>query len=228
MDADPVPREALDAAEAYALERMRTNEGSHDFGHARRVLHHAKQICAELLREGATINEGVVAISALLHDVFDAKLYTGDEPGEILLGRFLRSLELAPEHIAAISRVVRGISFSKQMASSEGECPRSLEMDVVQDADRLDAIGAIGIARCFAYGGAKRTSLQSSRLHFEEKILRLESLMRTAAGKRMAAERHRFVCTFLETLDEEFRLTGQNSLPVQHGENALSEIGLQK
>ena len=186
-------------------------EAGHDWFHIERVYKTANHI--NNLEKG---DELVVALAALLHDIADSKFNGGDEEiGPRLAGDFLRSIEVAPDTIVHVQEIIRNLSFK----ASLGEITfNSHELNIVQDADRLDAIGAIGIARAFTYGGFKNRVLYDPEIkpqqyadkeaykntaaptlnHFYEKLLLLKDLMKTKAGKEMAEERHQFMITYLD------------------------------
>ena len=158
----------------------------------------------------------VVTLAALLHDIADSKFNGGDEEiGPRIAGDFLEGLNLDAQTILHVQEIIRNLSFK----ASLGEITfASKELDIVQDADRLDAIGAIGIARAFTYGGFKNRVLYDPEIkpqqyadkeaykntvaptlnHFYEKLLLLKDLMKTAAGKQLAEERHEFMLTYLQ------------------------------
>ncbi|MCM3610999.1 HD domain-containing protein [Planococcus sp. MERTA32b] len=188
-----------------------TFDASHDWQHIERVLANAKRIMA---KESA--DPFIVELAILLHDVSDPKYKNEalDPETEIL-----ESLGLTLQQKRRISEIIRQVSFK----GGNGEAPSSIEAEVVQDADRLDAIGAVGIARTFAYGGAKGRKLYdweekprsemseqeyrdkptSSTTHFYEKLLLLKNRMNTDAGRQIADERHQFMLSFLEQLKKE-------------------------
>ncbi|MEJ5962074.1 HD domain-containing protein [Pedobacter immunditicola] len=186
-------------------------EAGHDWFHIERVYKTAKQI--NHTEHG---DELVVALAALLHDIADSKFNGGDEEvGPRLAGDFLKSLGLDPDVIVHVQEIIRNLSFKASLGQITFA---SKELDIVQDADRLDAIGAIGIARAFTYGGFKNRVLYDPEIkpqqyadkeaykntvaptvnHFYEKLLLLKDLMKTAAGKQMAEERHQFMLTYLD------------------------------
>lgn len=186
-------------------------EAGHDWFHIERVFKTAKQI--NHTEKGDTL---VVALAALLHDIADSKFNGGDEEiGPRLAGDFLQSLNLDPDIIVHVQEIIRNLSFKASLGQITFA---SKELDIVQDADRLDAIGAIGIARAFTYGGFKNRVLYDPEIkpqqyadkeaykntvaptvnHFYEKLLLLKDLMKTAAGKQMAEERHQFMLTYLD------------------------------
>jgi len=166
----------------------------------------------------------VVSLAALLHDIADPKFYNGDETiGPKMAGQFLKKEKVDAKSITHILNIIKFISF-KNSLSKTGKKFTSKELKVVQDADRLDAIGAIGIARCFNYGGFKNRALYNPEIlpnlemskeeykksdaptinHFYEKLLLLKDKMNTETGKRIAAERHLFMETFLSQFYNEW------------------------
>jgi uncharacterized protein len=155
-------------------------------------------------------------MAAWLHDVADPKLNADPQAGRLALAGFLEGAGLSAELRGRIEEVVERVSFGKELAGDAR--PKSPELMAVQDADRLDAIGALGIARAFAYGGSKgqpmhdpdlpprrdldhgsyRQGKSTSVNHFHEKLLTLKGRLNTEAARAIAAERHRFMETFLE------------------------------
>jgi len=186
-------------------------ETGHDWFHIERVYKTTQTINAT--EKG---DELIVALAALLHDIADSKFNNGDEEiGPQKAGAFLKSIGLENEIIHHVQEIIRNLSYK----ASLGEISfKSKELDIVQDADRLDAIGAIGIARAFTYGGYKNRVLYDPEIkpnlamskeeyknttaptlnHFYEKLLLLKALMKTDAGKAMAEERHQFMLSYLE------------------------------
>lgn len=206
-----------EATIAFVKKTLADAEGGHDWFHIERVWKNAMHIAAQ---EGGA-NLEIVELGALLHDIADAKFYDGDEEiGPKKAREFLETLDVTPAVIAHVENIVRHISFK---GSREGQQFMSPELAIVQDADRLDAIGAIGIARTFNYGGFKGRPLYDPAIapdpsmskeeykkgesptinHFYEKLLLLKDMMNTRTGKELAAERHAFMETFLaEFFDE--------------------------
>ncbi|MGM9950006.1 MAG: HD domain-containing protein [Lysinibacillus sp.] len=186
-------------------------DASHDFQHIERVYKNAEAI----LQSEPGANVEIVKLAVLLHDVSDAK-YTETKEAE---ERILASLDLTEEERSQIREVIASVSFN---GGNELEA-KTIEAKIVRDADRLDAIGAVGIARTFAYGGAKgrklyddaeearsemsveeyRTKSTASVTHFYEKLLLLKDLMVTEKGRQMAEERHEFMVSFLRQLKKE-------------------------
>lgn len=207
----------IDRTAAFVKETLADAEGAHDVWHIERVRTMAVRIAGE---EQADIL--VVELGALLHDIADAKFHGGDEEiGPRKAREFLESISVGQEVIDHVEQIIRNISYRKSL---EGQEFRSLELDVVQDADRLDALGAIGIARTFAYNGAKGRVLYDPAIkpnlhmtkeeyqastaptinHFYEKLLLLKNRMNTATGKALAAERHAFMEKYLEQFYNEW------------------------
>ncbi|MBO6053335.1 MAG: acylphosphatase [Clostridia bacterium] len=175
----------MDAAIGYIRTLFEGNADGHGFDHAMRVYGTAMRIADE---EPAADRE-IVALAALLHDADDPKLFQTEDNANAR--RFLA--EYAPDKAEPICAAINAVSYSKNGT----EAPATIEGRIVQDADRLDAMGAVGIARTFAYGGAHGRSLASSLAHFHEKLLRLRDGMNTDAAKKMAESRHAFLEAFL-------------------------------
>jgi len=178
-------------AQEYIKETLLNDGTGHDYYHIERVVINARKI---LQTEQA--DSFIVELAAWLHDLGDHKLHKGVDKSEELINPFLKSLVVEQSVINRIIEVVSQVSFSK------GNKPSSIEAEIVQDADRLDAIGAIGIARCFAYGGSKNRILyspdekekeNSSIQHFYDKLFKLKNLMNTESAKLIAAKRHSFM-----------------------------------
>jgi len=189
--------ETIAAARSYAREVFSGDASGHDVEHTMRVLNTARHIAEE---EGA--ERGIVCLAALLHDVDDAKLFP--ETAETLgnARRFMQANKVEPADVEAVLTAIREVSFSK----NGGEPPSTLEAACVRDADRLDAIGAIGIARAFAFGGSHGRMLhdpsgvntQTTTEHFHDKLLLLKDMMCTQTGRRLAESRDRFLREFLD------------------------------
>ena len=141
----------------------------------------------------------VISLAALLHDVDDHKLFHTKNNENARA--FLQCHRIENETAEFICEVINGVSFSR----NKGKHPESVEGKIVQDADRLDAIGAIGIARTFAYGGKKGRPLESSLQHFNDKLLLLKDEMNTEEAKRIAEIRHAYMQGFLTEIYEEMK-----------------------
>ena len=188
-DSDALIQDAIQ----YIQELFCNDAGGHDASHTLRVYRNAMMIAQ---KEGGADLE-IVALGALLHDADDHKLFqTKDNENA---RRFLVSHAVAPERVDQIIRDINAVSFSQ----NRGRHPETPEGRIVQDADRLDAIGAVGIARTFAYGGEHGRSLDSSIGHFHEKLLLLKDEINTETARSLAEERHAFMLEFLEKYQEE-------------------------
>ena len=183
----------INAAAAYIRELFRGNSGGHDAEHSLRVYRGALRIAAG---EGACDTE-IVALAALLHDADDHKLFRTEDNANARA--FLSAQGVAPERIERICRDINAVSFSQ----NRGKRPETLEGRIVQDADRLDALGAIGVARTFAYGGEHGRPMEESIRHFHEKLLLLRDELNTETARRLAAPRHAFLERFLEEYEKE-------------------------
>lgn len=194
----------------FVKEQLNNAEGGHDWFHIERVYKNALLIAKE-----EVCNLQIVQLSALLHDIADSKFHDGDESvGPKVARRFLESQNVAGEIIDAVINIIENISFKGGNFEKKFS---SIELDIVQDADRLDAIGAIGIVRAFNYGGFKNRALYDPKIapnlnmsaeeykrsqaptinHFYEKLLLLKDKMNTTTGKNIAKERHHFMEKFL-------------------------------
>lgn len=207
--------ERLRAALDFASNLFREDSSGHDMDHTLRVYRTALRLAEE---EGA--DPELTGLIALLHDVDDVKLFPGTNPGLEHAVSFLRSQEVSEDRISAICHAIRQISF----AGEDSVVPDTPEGKCVQDADRLDAIGAMGIARAFAYGGAHRrrmydpaqppklhmsgeeyrSSKSTTINHFYEKLLQLESRMNTESARDLAAARTAYMRGFLEEFFSEW------------------------
>lgn len=196
--------EEVALAARVAEKAMSSFDASHDVFHAFRVHGLALRIAAQITQP---VNMLVVELSALLHDICDSKYRSVAEgiDSECVLAATLRS-EIGITDEAIVNHVVKianGISYSKQVQNPIPTSMRTIEMDIVQDADRLESIGAIGIARCFHFGGARGHSLPDCREHFDSKLVKLISLMRTEPGRKMAEQRDAFLRAFMDQYDAE-------------------------
>ena len=170
------------------------NSGGHDREHTLRVYRNAMKIA-----EGEQCDKQIVALAALLHDADDHKLFHTEN--NMNARTFLEDNNVSADMIQKICDVINAVSFSK----NKGKVPETIEGKIVQDADRLDAMGAIGIARTFAYGGEHGRTLSDSVQHFHDKLLLLKDMMNTKTAKKIAINRHEFLESFLEELDIEIK-----------------------
>lgn len=180
-------------AKDYIRDLYSGNSDGHDLDHSLRVFSNAMMIA----ETEPDCNIEAVALAALLHDADDHKLF--DTEGNANAVSFLKSNGVDNEETEFIVRIINSVSFSK----NRNQTPDSLEGQIVQDADRLDAMGAIGIARTFAYGGKHGRSLESSIDHFHEKLLLLKDGLNTAKAREMASARHEFLEEFIEHFNAE-------------------------
>ena len=202
---------------SFVKEKLKDAEGGHDWFHIERVLKNSR-----LIAQGEEANLQIVELGALLHDIADSKFHNGDESvGPKVAGDFLRSQQVCDQVIDHVIGIIENISFKGGNVSREFS---SKELDIVQDADRLDALGAIGIARTFNYGGYKGRPLYNPEIepklkmskeeykaskaptinHFYEKLLLLKDRMNTQTGRRIAADRHAFMVKYLEQFYNEW------------------------
>ncbi len=200
----------IDKTILFVKNELKEAEGGHDWFHIERVYKNALLIAAT-----ESCNLTVVKLAALLHDIADSKFHGGDEAvGPAKARTFLTSLAVEEVIIDHVVKIIENISFKGGTTEKQFT---SIELDIVQDADRLDAIGAIGIARTFNYGGFKNRTLYDPAIapltnmtkeayknstaptlnHFYEKLLLLKDLMNTKTGRKLAEERHRFMEQFL-------------------------------
>ena len=195
----------------FLKEELNGAEGGHDFWHAYRVWKLSKKIAQG---EGGSIDMLVVELSALLHDIADTKFYDDEELGPKKARAFLQSIGVDDERLEHIVQIIKNISWKTKHERNFN----SKELQIVQDADRLDAIGAIGIARAFNYGGYKNRPLYDPEVkpnlnktyeeykkaegttlnHFYEKLLLLKDKMKTKTGKKLALHRHKVLQEFVK------------------------------
>ena len=169
------------------------NADGHDADHSLRVYKNAMSIAAGYPEADTEI----IALASLLHDADDHKLFQTEN--NMNARSFLNEKGICEEKAEAIVRIINQVSFSK----NKGTVPDTIEGKIVRDADRLDAMGAIGIARTFAYGGKNGRSIKDSVQHFYDKLLLLKDTLNTDEARAMAEERHEFMLRFLEELNKE-------------------------
>ena len=196
----------------FVKSTLRNAEGGHDWFHTERVYKNAIQIA-----KGESVDLTVVALAALLHDIADSKFNNGDETlGPKIARAFLFKQNVDSAIIEHVIQIIEHMSFKNTFDLTTNF--RSKELEIVQDADRLDAIGAIGIARCFNYGGFKDRTLYDPDIrpnlnmnkseykaseaptlnHFYEKLLLLKDQMNTKTAKTIAKKRHEFMELYLK------------------------------
>jgi len=208
-------QQIIDQTSDFVKTTLVNAEGGHDWWHIYRVWKLSKHIA-----KTENVDMFVVELGALLHDIADSKFFDGDEEiGPRKAKEFLHSLNVDEEFITHVENIISNISFKGGAQIQKFKSP---ELDVIQDADRLDAIGAIGIARTFNFGGYKNRSIYNPNIkpnlnmskeeykkadapsinHFYEKLLLLKDKMNTKSGKKIAEHRHKFMQQYL---DEFFR-----------------------
>ncbi len=201
----------------FVKERLKSAEGGHDWFHIERVLNNSR-----LIAKGEKADIEIVELGALLHDIADSKFHNGDETvGPKVASDFLRSQQASEEVIDHVIKIIENISFKGGNVKQKFTSP---ELAIVQDADRLDALGAIGIARAFNYGGFKDRGLYDPEIkpnlnmtkeeykasnaptinHFYEKLLLLKDRMNTGTARRIAADRHAFMVHYLDQFYKEW------------------------
>lgn len=185
--------ELLNDAIDYASELLGKNSGGHDTAHSLRVYKNALKIA----EKEAGCDLQVVSLAALLHDVDDHKIFNHENNENARA--FLAGKNIPDSKIEEICSVINSVSFSK----NRGKRPETIEGKIVQDADRLDALGAIGIARTFAFGGEHGRSIEESVQHFYDKLLVLKDELNTDTAKAIAAKRHEFLETYIAELKDE-------------------------
>ena len=196
---------------AFVKEQLANAEGGHDWFHIERVYKNSL-----LISKNENVDVFIVQLGALLHDIADSKFHNGDETvGPKVAREFLFNINVDSKAIEHVIKIIENISFK---GGNEIQKFKSPELDVIQDADRLDALGAIGIARTFNYGGFKNRTLFDPDIkpnlnmseeeykastaptinHFYEKLLLLKGKMNTKTGKQIAEKRHKFMELYLE------------------------------
>ncbi|RED48853.1 HD domain-containing protein [Seonamhaeicola aphaedonensis] len=207
----------IDKTKEFVQETLANAEGGHDCFHTLRVYNNAL-----LIAKDEPVDIFIVSLGALLHDIADSKFHNGDETiGPKVAREFLFKLNVDSVVIEHVVKIIENVSFK---GGNEKQGFKSPELDVIQDADRLDAIGAIGIARCFNYGGFKNRALYNPEIkpnlnmskeaykastaptinHFYEKLLLLKDRMNTKTGKRIAENRHNFMQLYLKQFYSEW------------------------
>ena len=186
-------QEIIEAAICYIRDLFAENADGHGFDHSMRVYRNALRI----METEPAADRLVVSLGALLHDADDHKLFHTENNGNAR--RFLREHGIRPDIEERICEAVNAVSFSR----NRGRIPETIEGRIIQDADRLDAVGAIGIARTFAYGGKHGRTPEASIAHFHEKLLLLKDLMNTEKAREMAESRHTFMEQFLQEWERE-------------------------
>jgi uncharacterized protein len=214
---NPNSTSQIESCIAFVKKTLSGAEGGHDWFHIERVWKNAK-----LIASGEECDLEVVELAALLHDIADSKFHGGDEEiGPKKAREYLSNTRIETQKVNHIVAIIENVSFK---GGHNARNHSSIELDIVQDADRLDAIGAIGIARTFNYGGFKNRAIYDPAIapnlnmtkeeykkstaptinHFYEKLLLLKDLMNTKSGKRIAEQRHQYMEGFLNQFYNEW------------------------
>lgn len=212
-----ISEEIINKTIHFVKETLVDAEGGHDWFHIERVYKNAL-----LISKNEEVDVFIVALGALLHDIADSKFHHGNEKlGPEKARQFLNGLNVDLNVIEHVVNIIENISYK---GGNEAQTFKSIELDVIQDADRLDAIGAIGIARTFNYGGFKNRALYNPEIkpdlnmtkevyksstaptinHFYEKLLILKDKMNTKTGKALAIKRHDFMLLYLDQFYNEW------------------------
>lgn len=207
----------IDKTVSFVKQALSNSESGHNWFHIERVWRNAK-----LIATSEKVDLLIVELAALLHDIADSKFHNGDESiGPETAKKFLSQLGVEKGIAEHVVQIIANISFK---GGNHDQQFKSLELSVVQDADRLDAIGAIGIARAFHYGGFKNREIYDPSIspkldmtkeeykfsnaptinHFYEKLLLLKDRMNTTTGKKLAEQRHMFMQSYLEQFYQEW------------------------
>jgi uncharacterized protein len=213
-------KDIIEKTVGFVKDTLNGAEGGHDWFHIERVWNNARHIA-----KYEEADQFIVELGALLHDIADSKFHDGDENiGPEKAEKFLNSINVDHSVIDHIKNIIKHISFKSSLGSGNKKDFTSKEMEVIQDADRLDAIGAIGIARAFNYGGFKNREIYNPNIkpqlnltkeayknstaptinHFYEKLLLLKDKMNTKTGKKIAEDRHRYMEKFLNQFYKEW------------------------
>lgn len=185
----------------FVKDKLDNESTGHDFQHALRVFENAKTLIGE--------DNELALVSALVHDLIDSKVTSNKEKAKDELYTFLKEY-YDSSFVVEVDKIIENMSYRT------GRVPKSFEGKIVQDADRLDSLGAIGIARTFAYGGKnnrniyKPHSTEDSITHFYDKLLKLESLMNTEEGRKEAQRRTSYMKEFLEEFSLEIGISSQD------------------
>ena len=214
---NPNSTSQIESCIAFVKKTLSGAEGGHDWFHIERVWKNAK-----LIASGEECDLEVVELAALLHDIADSKFHGGDEEiGPKKAREYLSNTRIETQKVNHIVAIIENVSFK---GGHNARNHSSIELDIVQDADRLDAIGAIGIARTFNYGGFKNRAIYDPSIapnlnmtkeeykkstaptinHFYEKLLLLKDLMNTESGERIAEQRHQYMEGFLNQFYREW------------------------
>lgn len=197
----------LERVELYAIKQLTTEVTAHDFSHSLRVMKLAKYIGENI---GQDVDLEIISVAALTHDIIDKKVVNDVDKAVKMLSDELLEIGYGVDQVKHILGIIQNMSYSS------GKTPDTLEGKIVQDADRLEAVGAIAIARTFAYGGKLNRTIYSEEdsesgiAHFYDKLLLLKDKMHTEIAKSIAESRHQFMLDFLSQFYKEWNLEDIN------------------
>ena len=210
----------IEAIRNYAKEKLGDDRSGHDFYHVERVA----KIAAKLAEQEGVSDTLIIETASYLHDVIDDKIVADVDTEKESLKKFLKELNFSADNIQEVFEIIENISFSQEI--EKGKADLTIAGQIVQDADRIDALGAIGILRTAYYGGHTQSPLYDPNIqpqefkskqdyrkkstvinHFYEKLFKLPATMNTQAGKLEAQRRKAFMENFLETFYAEWNLS---------------------
>lgn len=210
----------IEAIRNYAKEKLGDDRSGHDFYHVERVA----KIAAKLAEQEGVSDTLIIETASYLHDVIDDKIVADVDTEKESLKKFLKELDFSADNIQEVFEIIENISFSQEI--EKGKADLTIAGQIVQDSDRIDALGAIGILRTAYYGGHTQSPLYDPNIqpqefkskqdyrkkstvinHFYEKLFKLPATMNTQAGKMEAQRRKAFMENFLETFYAEWNLS---------------------
>lgn len=215
----PIPEEhkpLFKSVNAFVHAYMSTpsHDNSHDYHHILRVLSNAKRIYTSELQTdpAAVFDPSCIFLAALLHDVGDHKYAKLNEDVEKQISNVLLERGASTELASKVQVIVKHVGYTNEVRNPQSvidALKRYPELAIVQDADRLDAIGAVGVGRCFAFGGAKGKGrpLMGAIEHFDEKLVKLPGMMKTKTGRELAESRNKILEEFAAQFNEEAELS---------------------
>jgi uncharacterized protein len=206
-------QELINKVAKYLEKYMARYDGSHDFHHLGRVVGLSHDIYNQLktTNPSTNLNLTIITLSALLHDVGDRKYVTKEEDPATMIRELLLGFGANRELAEKVQTICKGVSWSSEIKDTvkvKELIEQHPELAVVQDADRLDALGAVGVGRVFTYGGATNREMEDSMSIFESNLLRMEASMKTEPGKQMAKQRTEILRNFRKWWNEEVKIEG--------------------
>lgn len=213
----PIPvldTDLLASVNAFVFDYMSKYDNSHDYQHILRVVSNSNRILQSeiIANPSATYNTTILFLAALLHDVGDHKYIKQGEDVENQIANILKQRGAEEDLALTVQNIVKNVGYTNEVKNTKSVAQalqKYPELAIVQDADRLDAIGAVGVARCFSFGAAKFPEQPMSRAidHFEEKLYKLADMMKTNTGKEMAQRRNKVLQGFAKEWEDETKLS---------------------